>query len=533
MSLASVRHCGGTRPVRQAPSRGVHETKSEIDPRRRRAPARRSGLRTRRPGTTREPGDPGRGRGEGLPCRRHPGAGAPAAGRRTGRPRTHRAGPRPGHRHRGGLPHRPAGRQAGETGRRPHRALPFRPGRETRRGRRRRRLPPVQRQRRPPRGDPADRPAEPPPHQGRLHRQDGERPGHPRAQAHQEREGVQGRLQALRPLHVQPARARVDHPGDDPAADAPLPRQVRRGPADQEAGRLHRAVVPAVGQPGRLRLHVREHRQPPVAQEPARQQRRRRPRRRRRRRPQPQLRLQVGLRRRGLVPQPHQPDLPGRRPELRARDQGPGPLPEADRLHVRHQLPLRRRAAPLRRRLAGGHRHPGRRPLQGAGRNARELRDPRLPPAGLLGAVHHQRRGRRTRRQRQRHGDVHPGDVDLPDGLRAGPRRRVERGRLPVGLQLPRRREADPAGVREEHPLRALRRRERRPPGPALLLGRPGRRRLHPGRLHHVPRARRRPGGLRRRPQGRARQGAEVPRQRRTHPRRAAEALAGRRDVRR
>ena len=39
---------------------------------------------------------------------------------------------------------------------------------------------------------------------------------------------------------------------------------------------------------------------------------------RRRRRPQPQLRLQVGLRRRGLVPQPHQRDLPRREPGLRA-----------------------------------------------------------------------------------------------------------------------------------------------------------------------------------------------------------------------
>ena len=46
-------------------------------------------------------------------------------------------------------------------------------------------------------------------------------------------------------------------------------------PGDHQAARHHRAVVPAGGQPGRLRLHL--HRgQPAVAQEPARQQRRRR-----------------------------------------------------------------------------------------------------------------------------------------------------------------------------------------------------------------------------------------------------------------
>ena len=38
---------------------------------------------------------------------------------------------------------------------------------------------------------------------------------------------------------------------------------------------------------------------------------------------------------------------------------------------------------------------------------------------------------------------------------------------LPVRFQLPRRREADPGRVREEHPLRAVRRRDRRPLRPA------------------------------------------------------------------
>ncbi len=112
-------------------------------------------------------------------------------------------------------------------------------------------------------------------------------------------------------------------------------------------------------------------------------------------------------------------------PGLRARDQGDRRLREAHRLHLRHQLPLRRRAAPLRRRLAGGHTHARRRAVQGARGHAGQLGDPRLPPAALLRAVHHQRRGGRPRGERQRHGDVHPGDVDLPDRLRVRPRRRL------------------------------------------------------------------------------------------------------------
>ncbi|CAM5513185.1 hypothetical protein SGLAM104S_06369 [Streptomyces glaucescens] len=514
-------------------SRGVHETQSEIDPRHRHAPDRRSEHRTHRPGAERTfPGTRNRG-SEGVPRRGHQAADPAAPGGRSGRPRTRRAGPRPGHRLRRGLPHRQAGRATGEKGRRPEGAHPLGDGTRARGRRRGRRLPAVQRTGRHQGGDPQDRTAAPGPDQGGLHRQDPPGAGHPRPEAHQEREEDQGRRQARRAVPVQPARARVDHTGDDPPADAPLPGQLPHRQARQEDRRHHRAVVRHLRQPRRLRLHPRRRRRPPVAQEHAGQQRRRRHHRRRRRRPQPQLRLQVGLRRRRFVPPPHQPDLPRRRTELRARDPGRRPPPEAHRLRVRHQLPLRRRADPLRRGLAGRHRNPGRRALQGARRHPRAAGGPRVPPAGLLRAVHHQRRGGRPRGQRQRHRDVHPGDVDLSDGVERGPGRRLEGRGLRVRLHLPGRREADPAGVRQEHPLRALRRRVRRPPRPAEVRGRHGRPGLHPGGVHHLLRAWRPPGGLRRRPQVGARQGAEVPRQRRPRRGHGPAPLEGRRDLRR
>ncbi|GAA2936043.1 hypothetical protein GCM10020221_34770 [Streptomyces thioluteus] len=119
-----------------------------------------------------------------------------------------------------------------------------------------------------------------------------------------------------------------------------------------------------------------------------------------------------------------------------------------------------------------------------------EVGDPRLPAAALLRAVHHQRRGRRPRGQRQRDDDVHPGDVDVPDGLahrHLGP---LEPRRLPLQLQLPGRREADPGGVHQEHPLRPLRRRDRGPRRPARPVRRPHGPGLHPGRLRRLLRPR-------------------------------------------
>ncbi len=57
-------------------------------------------------------------------------------------------------------------------------------------------------------------------------------------------------------------------------------------------------------------------------------------------------------------------DLPWQGPHVGARDQGRRRLPEAHRLRVRRQLPLRRPAPAVRRRLAGRHRHPRRRGLK-------------------------------------------------------------------------------------------------------------------------------------------------------------------------
>ncbi len=81
------------------------------------------------------------------------------------------------------------------------------------------------------------------------------------------------------------------------------------------------------------------------------------------------------------APRPTPPARPtGAPPGVRARDQGDRRLPEAHRLHLRHQLPLRRRAPPLRGRLAGGHADTRRRAVRGPGRHAGQLGDPRYHP---------------------------------------------------------------------------------------------------------------------------------------------------------
>ena len=73
-----------------------------------------------------------------------------------------------------------------------------------------------------------------------------------------------------------PARPRVDHARDGPAADPLRRRRLRHEPArSRDLVEQDRAVVRARRQPRRLRLHVRA-RPAPVAQEPARQRRRRR-----------------------------------------------------------------------------------------------------------------------------------------------------------------------------------------------------------------------------------------------------------------
>ena len=115
-----------------------------------------------------------------------------------------------------------------------------------------------------------------------------------------ERRGHEGRKRPTTVYIGAPARPRVDHARDGPAAARPRPRRLRHRPGDHRARRHDRAVVRPGRQPRRLRLHVRG-RAAAVAQEPARQRRRRRDHAGRRRRPQPQLPDPLGLRQRGLV----------------------------------------------------------------------------------------------------------------------------------------------------------------------------------------------------------------------------------------
>ena len=195
-------------------------------------------------------------------------------------------------------------------------------------------------------------------------------------------------------------------------------------PRDHRPRRHDRAVVRPGRQPRRLRLHVRA-RPPAVAQEPARQRRRRRRSPQRRRRPQPQLRLQVGLRQRGLLADPPARPTAARGP-LRARDARRSTPVQAHRgFEVLRQLPLGRRAAALRRRLAGRHPHAGRRDLRGDARRRRQPGRPRLQPRHLRRALHHQRRDRRVHARDATAPWRHAGDVDLRDGRRTPTRRPV------------------------------------------------------------------------------------------------------------
>ena len=109
-------------------------------------------------------------------------------------------------------------------------------------------------------------------------------------------QGARGIADGARPavhVHVEHPRPRVDGARDEPA-----PAQlVRRRLALQQPQRAQvapdaRALVRALGQPGRVPVHVR--RRAPLAEEPSRQRRRRHDHGRRRRRPQPQLRRRSG-----------------------------------------------------------------------------------------------------------------------------------------------------------------------------------------------------------------------------------------------
>ena len=159
----------------------------------------------------------------------------------------------------------------------------------------------------------------------------------------------------------------------------------------------HRAVVPAGRQPRRLRLHV--HRgQPAVAQEPARQQRRRPDHRRRRRRPQPQLRLQVGLRQRGLLARPGQRDLPRHRPRTPSRRPRRSTGCSSGSASSSSSTTTR---PPSCCSTASAGRSARRRPddviYEAMAGDDAEPGGPRLRPGHLRRALHHQRRHRHAR----------------------------------------------------------------------------------------------------------------------------------------
>ena len=214
-------------------------------------------------------------------------------------------------------------------------------------------------------------------------RPDAPRPRHLGAEGHQGRQDDRGRHAAGRPLQRHAARARVARGRDLPADARLLRRQLRpdgrcgrprrrRDPErlgrDGHGARRHaRAVVRLRLQPGRLRVHVHA-RQPPVAQEHARQRQQRRLGAGRRRRPEPQLRDELGPRRGGRVRQPRLRDLSRPGPGLRARDDGDQGPAGPGRLRLPEERPHGGRAAAVAERLPAVHADARQRGLRGARR---------------------------------------------------------------------------------------------------------------------------------------------------------------------
>ena len=107
---------------------------------------------------------------------------------------------------------------------------------------------------------------------------------------------------------------------------------------------------------------------------------------------------------------------PNSEPETQALDR----LFSRVRLRVLHQLPLRRRAAALRRRLAGQHAVAGRRDLQGDGRRRRRTRRcPATTRTSRPSSTPPTATPTRTSTVKVRHARLHAGDVHLRDGVRA------------------------------------------------------------------------------------------------------------------
>ena len=257
--------------------------------------------------------------------------------------------------------------------------------------------------------------------------------------------------------------------------------------------------------------------------------------RRRRRRPQPQLRLQVGLRRRGLVPDPTSETYrgagPGSEPETKALDAFEKRIgfEYGINYHSAAELLLYgvgwqvatpdARTTSLYKSLAGTPENsavPGYHPQVSS-----ELYTTNGEADGHAANVNGMAMFTPEMSTCQTASDIDPNDA-----WKAG------RLRRPV-FTFP----DDEKLIQQEFAKNipfalSVAETAAHPDKPSSSVGIDAAR-LHPGDLHHVVLPRRRPGGLRRRPQVRARQGAQVPGQRRPYRGRGAQGLEGRRDLRR
>ena len=235
----------------------------------------------------------------------------------------------------------------------------------------------------------------------------------------------------------------------------------------------------------------------------------------------------------GSSPDPASETYRGTGAGLRARDAGPGRPRAPRRLRVLRQLPLGRRAAALRHRLAGRHADARRRHLRGDGRRRRATR--RSPATTRTSRPSCTRpTATPTPHMTERYGTLGftPEMSTCEAASDDRPRRRVGGRGLRQRLRVPRRRGARAGRVREEHPVRALRGEVRQGPR------RPGVRRRSHGRglpRRQLRRLLRRPADGR----GHRQAGAastctmQLPHQRRPHAHRAASGVAGRRALRR
>ena len=174
--------------------------------------------------------------------------------------------------------------------------------------------------------------------------------------------------------------------------------------------------------------------------------------RRRRRRPEPQLRLALGLRQRGLVARSGRRDLPRPQRRVGARDPGDAGLDRPHQAEVPVEPALLRPVAAVSAGLAGGDARRGLPDLRGARRHCdAESAIPGFNPGQSADTLYV------TNGETTDYADTTAGTVsytpELGEGL-AG-----------IGLRVPRRRGADPGGVREDARL---------PHGPGAVRGASG-----------------------------------------------------------